>query len=520
MITPAVTDPTKIPAMRGAMMPAQSPTSHPTPVATKATPAATPAPATTQPTPAPAPPAVGATTTPDALSWANFQSGLQQASQDPNWHAPPMDEATWNAMSPQQRYDFVQANGVSTPGPGGWLLADQNQTAAYTQQFGAAQGQLVFGYGDPTQYGKGINDWAIDPSKILRLPDGSWVMDSANVDQNKWNALQAQDNKGYLNPATGIGLVLGAGLIGDFGFGLNGFGGAPPVDVPPPIDPITAPPIPDVAPPPNVLADTLTPGINNAIDTSLLPSVTPPPGDFSVGAPPDITPPPADAFPPTTPDFPVNLQPPPNIPEIPPPDFNITPGSDPSLLDRFSNTLTKDPLRTVGTALSVGNLLHNKPGSVPQSLQNTVNANGPLADQARNTLTNQGAPTPDQMSVIDATIEQQRKQGEEAIKQSAINAGQGGSSSMVTQDKIRAFGEQLATMRMQLIQKQAEQNVLQAMQELGMVTQEQFQLAQLELQQDNAAQQRAASIMQSLGWLWSGASGKTTSTTTTTTGGP
>lgn len=232
---------------------------------------------------------------------------------------------------------------------------------------------------------------------------------------------------------------------------------------------------------PAALAAAMDPAISTAIDTSLAPAG----GPFEI---PGANQP-----------FNVPMQPPPTV-DIPPPDVNI---SQPGMWDRITNSLTADPLRTAGAALSVGSLLHNKPASLPAGLQNTVDANKPLGDQARDVLTHNGTPTPDQRTAIDSSIDQQFKQGSEAIVQASINAGQGGKDSMVTQDKIRAFKGQLETMRQELYMKQAEQNVLTAMQELGMVTQEQFALAQLELQQNTASQQRAMSIMQSLGWLFS-----------------
>jgi hypothetical protein len=61
----------------------------------------------------------------------------------------------------------------------------------------------------------------------------------------------------------------------------------------------------------------------------------------------------------------------------------------------------------------------------------------------------------------------------------------GGKDSMVTQDKLRSLGQQLETMRQQLYMKQAEQNTLNALRELGLVNQEQFLLAEMELRREH-----------------------------------
>jgi len=485
---------------------AKTPTT-PVHVQTKSAAAAPGVPANTQP--APAQPPAGTPAAPAQPPASNQQvlpndpfsyDALQQlianggGGMNLSWITP----EKWSAMTAQQKWQTMESAGglpneIQTPYG---IRPTQGAVDAYTQQFGAPAGQLSVSYGPPTLFGHSAQEFLIDPSKLVQMPDGTYVFDDANVNQQLVNQWKQQDEHSGLDltPAKGIGLVLGAAGIGDFLLG-QGLGGASSLAS---------------------TADTLTPGINDALDTSLM---TP------VGTPtfPDMVTPPDFAVPPPTipgggaPGSFSTVDIPPPMQTVPDPTLNTmtptpsitTPGAG-SLADRITNSLTRDPLRTVGTALTAGSLLGSHPSGVPPQATNTVNNNGPLQNQARDTLTNNGAPTNDQIAVIDATIEQQRRMGTEAILQAAANSGQGDKNSMVVQDKIRSFNEQLATMRMTMIQQQSEQNVLVALKELGMIDQETFQLAQLQLQQDTAQQHRIASIMQSLGWLWSGGGAGTT----------
>lgn len=348
----------------------------------------------------------------------------------------------------------------------------------------------------------------IDPSKVTYDPVLGYVTSPDNIktvhDSGAWN---------LVGPAAallplGLGLAGAAGLLPDFLTGSSTAAGTGALDTSL-LPSITAPTLPgDVTLPANLAADTITPGINQAIDTSLLPNITAPTIP-ELPALPDITTPTIPGL--DTP-FDVNLQPAPTPPEITPPDVNIT-GAGPTGITSIDNAigkLTSDPLRLAGLGLTAATALGNHPSGIPSGLTNQVNANTPLATQANTTLQNNGAPTQDQMAYITNTINQQRQQGTEAIIQASINAGQGGKDSMVVQDKIRAFNDQLTVMQEGMVQQQSQQNILNAMSELGLVNQEQFQLAQLEIQQDNAAQQRAMQIMSSLGWLWSAGSKSTT----------
>lgn len=186
--------------------------------------------ATTQPQPA----------DPGALSYANYVAAVQRGqaadaadtntseSGSRNTSAPTlMGEADYNNLSGSQKYAAITGTGADF-GPGGWLKADDNQNAAYTAKYGAPTGQLVFGYGDPSQFDKGADSWAVDPSKILRNPDGSWVMDSANVDPKKWAAMQGADARSGANltPAMMAALVLGVGTLGGAFLGEGALAGA------------------------------------------------------------------------------------------------------------------------------------------------------------------------------------------------------------------------------------------------------------------------------------------------------
>lgn len=542
------------PAALAPTSPIGRPKSAPVGSGTPATTLPTPAPAGTTPTPSGTTPAGPAT--PYQLPYADYLAAVTQnfqASGTPMMPGGYIDEATWARMSPAEQYQNMLMSAPAVPdpqgGPGntmpqGALAAPPDVASQFTAQFGAPPWQssggtdnIVYSIGPPTNYGQDISQWAIDPSRVMVLPDGRYVYESSNVSGQFLAQAQATDDRTSNQfMATGAAII-GAGALGGelFDTFAPGAGLTPGTGVDFTGDLLTDP----VPFNPANVADGLTPQINSAIDTSLLPNFTPPGAGPDMLPVPDVptvpsfTPPGLDAVPPAPPPVPPGggapppfdisttppeilnptLQPPPNV-DVPTPEI---PGG-PSWTDSITNALTKDPLRTAGTALGLGSLLRNRPNTVPSGLSNTVNNNGPIGDIARTTLTNNGAPTPDQMSVITATINQQRQQGTEAIIQASINSGQGGKDSMVVQDKIRAFNEQLAVMQIQLVQKQAEQNVMNALQELGMVTQEQFQLAQIELQQDTLAQNRAASIMQSLGWLWSGAS--SSKTPTTTPGGP
>lgn len=270
-----------------------------------------------------------------------------------------------------------------------------------------------------------------------------------------------------------VGSVLGADALG---------GGAAALTPEALLPNITAPALPPLADAP-AFADALTSQISDLIT---------PPGAPSGGGF-DISTTPEGVLSPT-------LQPAPGV-DIPPPNFSV---NEPGLLDRFTGALTNDPLRTLAAGASLASSIRgggrtNMPGSADR----LNNVGGQLSDDATNTIRNHGAPTADQKSSIDATIEQQWKVGVEQIRQAAANSGMGSQNNMVVQDKLRSFRQKLETQRQQLYMKQAEDNMKNALAELGIFTQGQQLLINTELRQDDQAQQRAQSIAQSLSFLYS-----------------
>lgn len=130
--------------------------------------------------------------------------------------------------------------------------------------------------------------------------------------------------------------------------------------------------------------------------------------------------------------------------------------------------------------------------------------NKPLSDAARATLLNHGKPTDDQTSAINSGLAEQRRIGQEQILQASANSGQGGADSMVVQDKMRAFDTQLETQRQELMQKQAESNTSNALQELGYVSKEALAYAELQFREDESMQALYMGIFDSLGKFFGG----------------
>lgn len=146
----------------------------------------------------------------------------------------PVSEQQWNAMSNQERYATISGmtNNLTDS-----FSPDESTTAAFRQQFGNEgwqanasgrpqdMGRLIYGFGDPRM---GVNNddpsqFAIDPSRIMKLPDGRWVMEASNV-RGDWLAQdQATDDRhGNQNmvraaAALGIGAAGALGAAGEFG---------------------------------------------------------------------------------------------------------------------------------------------------------------------------------------------------------------------------------------------------------------------------------------------------------------
>lgn len=119
-----------------------------------------------------------------------------------------MPEAEWNKLTPKQQWEILMY------GPGD-TEALEGDAAAFQQKFGKGSwdanisgrpemaGKYITGYGNPgrrfrgtdTDDGTNFADFAIDPSRVLVLDDGRWIVEADNVKgdwlaqkQAKWNA--------------------------------------------------------------------------------------------------------------------------------------------------------------------------------------------------------------------------------------------------------------------------------------------------------------------------------------------
>jgi hypothetical protein len=111
--------------------------------------------------------------------------------------------ANWDSLSDADRFAFLRTIGG---GKSYSMKGSDEDTAAFRAKFGdspwddKASGrsvgeygqQYLTGYGDlPTQFEAGIDEYGLDPSRVLRMEDGRWVIESNNV-KGDWKA-SAQD---------------------------------------------------------------------------------------------------------------------------------------------------------------------------------------------------------------------------------------------------------------------------------------------------------------------------------------
>jgi hypothetical protein len=164
---------------------------------------------------------------------------------------------------------------------------------------------------------------------------------------------------------------------------------------------------------------------------------------------------------------------------------------------------------TGGTGTGTGSSGSPGTSNAYDALGQSLIDNKPLSDAARATLLNHGKPTDDQTSAINAGLAEQRRIGQEQILQASANSGQGGADSMVVQDKMRAFDTQLETQRQELMQKQAESNTSNALQELGYVSKEALAYAELQFREDESMQQLYMGLFDALGKLYGTTPGTT-----------
>jgi hypothetical protein len=191
----------------------------------------------------------------------------------------------------------------------------------------------------------------------------------------------------------------------------------------------------------------------------------------------------------------------PVIPEIPQPTIPGQPGGPWSPENIFT---PGNVARGAMTAAGVfGNLAAQRGANQQPPGSNTNPANNPaVTEQTTQDILSHGAPTPDQMKLINDSIDQLSRQSREAILQASANSGQGGENSMLVQDKLGKLNQDLALLKETMIQKQAAENVGNALKELGILSQSQLGLAQLMMTQNTQAQQTAAGIMESIMYLY------------------
>jgi hypothetical protein len=152
------------------------------------------------------------------------------------YHA--IDEATWNRMSDRERFqNMPDANGTGVDG-GGWQSADEDATQAFRAKFGdslnnnvevgnqAQDSHLIYGYGDPKLYGHDFKDWAADPSRIVYLPDGRFVIEANNIKGDKLAEFQHADSESGVGDGKNWTILAAAVLGGGALLGASGALGA------------------------------------------------------------------------------------------------------------------------------------------------------------------------------------------------------------------------------------------------------------------------------------------------------
>lgn len=171
-----------------------------------------------------------------------------------------LDWDTWQDLSEQERINnlrdnigYYNDNSVLNQAGNLSLGADDDLVRQFQQQFGTRDFDPVelnnqrlsgyeVGYGDPTSYGMGADDFMQDSGRILRLPDGRYVMESGNRRGEALAEGQSRDSNTGLGDNAGLimaGLVLGGGMLGNtLGAGALGGGAVPEVAVPGAMQPI------------------------------------------------------------------------------------------------------------------------------------------------------------------------------------------------------------------------------------------------------------------------------------------
>jgi hypothetical protein len=174
-------------------------------------------------------------------------------------------------------------------------------------------------------------------------------------------------------------------------------------------------------------------------------------------------------------------------------DQSAGPGWGTSLLD-----FLKTP-RGALTSLGLGSELYgllNKPG-LPGAAKTALGAAGPAVQQAQAMISSGGQGSPlwgQQKGAIDAQIDQQIENMSRAIQQTQQNTSGQGANSAATQAMIADATSKLNVQRQQMYQAALQQNVSNAVAELTGANQTLMGIANLQLQEDQYAEQLANAI--------------------------
>lgn len=178
-----------------------------------------------------------------APSSATDESG--NAIGGPMEQRPLLTQAEYDKMSDEELWGLVQSSAAGMVGDyyagdgSRYRVADDDPLAQqFSSKFGVKsfapaemQNQqltgLIHGKGDIKLYGKDPSEWMQDPSRIMYLDDGSWVIEAGNLKGDVLANLQSQDSNTGLGDNAGLimaSLVLGGGLAGN-ALGAGALGG-------------------------------------------------------------------------------------------------------------------------------------------------------------------------------------------------------------------------------------------------------------------------------------------------------
>lgn len=190
-------------------------------------------------------------------------------------------------------------------------------------------------------------------------------------------------------------------------------------------------------------------------------------------------------------------------------DYNpLISSEDPSFTDQLWQTL-KTP-RGALTAAGLGANLYGilARGQLPGAAKTALGAAGPAVQRAESVIQTGGMGTPlwtTQKAAIDAQINQEIAQASRAIQQNAQASGMGGANSTAVQQQIASMTSQFETRRQAMYQQVLQNNVSNAVSELSGANQTLMSIAQLQMQENQYAQQLAGNIgktTSALATLW------------------